>query len=388
MRAGRVAWGAAVLLVGALLGVGVGWAFREAAPPQVWLEVPDGPLAAGAPFDVHVSSDVPASFVVRYGDVVVEEVAEVLRASLLALPGRHVVQVDATSGAGRTTTVAAEVEAWRTPRVAFDVPAVLEAGDPFAVRVAWSDAGAWDAAVVDVRVTADGAALELQELPDGHWALGAVPIAAAAGAVELELRVVDALGTVQRELRHVALRANPREVQLLQLGPATLAVSTPEGRALEAATLDAAFALVAPEPRWSEPFLLPLEGRDTSGFGLPRRYGVGGNVSYHLGADLAAPTGTPILATNDGIVRVAGFYPIKGGLVVLDHGQGVTSLYFHQSALDVAVGDVVVRGDVIGRVGSTGLSTGPHLHWEMRVDGVPTDPMRWVGVRYPLEGRP
>lgn len=388
MRAGRVAWGASLVVAAVLLGVGVGWAFRDGEPPQVWLEVPTAPLAAGAPFDVHVSSDVPATFRLRYGEAVVEDVAQVLRASLTALAGRHVVQVDATDGAGHTTTVAAEVEAWRPTPVTFDAPAALEAGDPYAVRVAWPEPGPWDAAVTDVEVSAAGAPLALQSVPDGRWALGAVPLEAGAGELALELRVVDALGGERRERRTVEVRANPREVQLLQLTAATLAVVTPEGRDLEAATLDAAFAQVAPEPRWSEPFLLPIEGRDTSGFGLPRRYGVGGHVSYHLGADLAAPTGTPILATNDGVVRVAGFYPIKGGLVVIDHGQGVTSLYFHQSALDVAVGDVVARGDTIGRVGSTGLSTGPHLHWEVRVDGVPTDPMRWVGVRYPLAGRP
>jgi murein DD-endopeptidase MepM/ murein hydrolase activator NlpD len=186
----------------------------------------------------------------------------------------------------------------------------------------------------------------------------------------------------------IAVRSNPRPIDELNVPAGTLALVTPAARDEEAAVLAAALAAVPPEPRWAEPFLLPVEGRDTSGFGDPRRYAPGGNVSYHLGADIAAPTGTPILATNDGIVRVAGFYPIKGGWVVLDHGQGVTSHHFHLSRVAVGVGDVVVRGEVIGDVGSTGLSTGPHLHWEMRVDGVPTDPMAWVGQRYPLVVRP
>ncbi len=388
MRQGRVAWGAAFVVVAVALGVGVGWAFRDTDPPQVWLEVADGPYAAGAPIDVHVSADVPVRFTLRYGDVVVDEVAEVLRASLLALPGRQVLQVDAVAGSGLTTTIARELVALRPPAVAFEAPDELEVGDAFAVRVAAVTTDPWAAALVAVSLALDGVPLPLHTATDGRWALASVSLEALPGVRRLELRLRDALGGVQVHERELIVRANPRPVELLQLSPSTLAVVTPEGRELEAAALDAAFAAVPAEPRWSDPFLLPLAGRDTSGFGAPRRYGVGGNVSFHQGADLAAPTGTPILATNHGVVRVAGFFPIKGGLVVLDHGQGITSLYFHQSAIDVAVGDVVVRGDVIGRVGSTGLSTGPHLHWEMRVGGVPSDPMRWVDVRYPLAAHP
>ncbi|MFN2321613.1 MAG: M23 family metallopeptidase [Trueperaceae bacterium] len=388
MRRGRVAWGAAAVVFAVALGVGVGWAFRDADPPQLWLEVPDGPYAAGDPFEVYVSADVPVRFTLRYGEVVVDEVAAELRASLLAVAGRRVVQVDAEAASGLTATVAREVVALRPPTVAFEAPAALEVGDAFAVWVDVAATDPWGADVVSMSLTLDGAALRLHTATDGRWALASVPLEAPPGPRRLELRLVDSLGGVQVHERALMVRANPRPVELLRLSASTLAVVTPEGRELEAAALDAAFAAVPTMPRWSEPFLLPLEGRDTSGFGAPRQYGVGGNVSYHQGADLAAPTGTPILATNHGVVRVAGFYPIKGGLVVLDHGQGVTSLYFHQSAIDVSVGDVVVRGDVIGRVGSTGLSTGPHLHWEMRVDGVPSDPLRWVGARYPLAARP
>jgi murein DD-endopeptidase MepM/ murein hydrolase activator NlpD len=388
MRRGRVAWGVSAVVFAVALGVGVGWAFRDAEPPQLWLEGPEGPQVAGAPFEVYVSADVPVRFTLRYGDVVVDEVAAELRASLIAVAGRHVVQVDAEAASGLTATVAREVVALRPPEVVLEAPDALEVGDAFAVWVRAAAAQPWSAEPASVALTLDGDPLRLHAATDGRWALAAVPLEAPAGPRRLELRVVDALGGIQVLERTLVVRANPQPIELLQLSPSTLAVVTPEGRELEAAALDAAFGAVPPEPRWVEPFLLPLEGRDTSGFGAPRRYGVGGNVSYHQGADLAAPTGTPILATNHGVVRVAGFYPIKGGLVVLDHGQGVTSLYFHQSAIDVAVGDVVVRGDVIGRVGSTGLSTGPHLHWEMRVDGVPSDPMRWVGARYPLAARP
>jgi murein DD-endopeptidase MepM/ murein hydrolase activator NlpD len=384
----RAAWGAALVAAAVLLGVGVGLAVRDAEPAQLWLEVPAGPLPAGVPFEVHVSADVPVTFTLRYGDVAIEEVAEVLSASLPAIAGRHVVQVDAVTAAGVATTVGREVEARVAPRLRLEAPAAVDVGDPLAARVVREAPAPWEAGVRSVALALDGEALPVHAAYDGWWALAAMPLEAPVGERVLTLRVVDTVGLERVEERTVAVRANPRPVELLQLAPAVLSLVTPEARVEEANALEAAFAMVSREPRWASAFALPIDGIDTSGFGVPRRYGVGGAVSFHQGADLAAPTGTPVRATNDGVVRVAGFYPIKGGLVVLDHGQGVTSLYFHQSVLEVEVGDVVVRGDVIGQVGSTGLSTGPHLHWEVRVDGVPTDPMRWVGVRYPTEGRP
>ena len=124
---------------------------------------------------------------------------------------------------------------------------------------------------------------------------------------------------------------------------------------------------------------MPIQGVNTSGFGSPRRYARGGNVSYHNGADIGAPQGTPILATNAGRVLVADTYPIKGGFTLIDHGAGLYSYYLHQSAIHVEAGQSVERAQHIGDVGSTGLSTGPHLHWEMRLDGNATNPLNWVG---------
>ena len=86
----------------------------------------------------------------------------------------------------------------------------------------------------------------------------------------------------------------------------------------------------------------------------------------------------PIRATNDGVVILAENLPLAGGAVVIDHGAGVTSRYYHQSLILTQVGARVQRGDIIGEVGSTGISTGPHLHWEMRINGEPSNPLQWV----------
>ena len=132
---------------------------------------------------------------------------------------------------------------------------------------------------------------------------------------------------------------------------------------------------------------MPIGGVNTSGFGDARRYAQGGPVSFHYGLDLAAPMGTPVHATNVGRVLIAGHYPIKGGFIAVDHGGGVMSYYFHLSSVNVVDGQLVQRGEVIGEVGSEGLSTGPHLHWEMRVHEEATNPLEWVDRTFPGDPR-
>lgn len=99
--------------------------------------------------------------------------------------------------------------------------------------------------------------------------------------------------------------------------------------------------------------------------------------SLHTGVDLPAPTGTKVLAAGNGEVIMAGWYGAYGNAVIVDHGGGYTTLYGHNSKLGAKVGDMVKAGDVIAYVGSTGWSTGPHLHFEVRINGETTDPMQF-----------
>lgn len=112
----------------------------------------------------------------------------------------------------------------------------------------------------------------------------------------------------------------------------------------------------------------------TSGFGW-RRHPVLGSYRAHRGVDLAAPMGTPIIATSDGTVRAAGWSGGYGLLVALDHGGGMQTRYGHMSRVNVVPGQRVRSGEVIGFVGSTGMSTGSHLHYEVRVNGEAVNPM-------------
>lgn len=124
-------------------------------------------------------------------------------------------------------------------------------------------------------------------------------------------------------------------------------------------------------------FASPLPGaRQTSGFG-PRRAPTRGASTYHTGLDLAAPTGTPVQAPQVGVVKAVGYSPSLGKFVVIDHGGGTQTRYGHLSDNAVVTkGQEVRQGDIIGRVGSTGRSTGPHLHYEVSVNGKKVDPSK------------
>jgi murein DD-endopeptidase MepM/ murein hydrolase activator NlpD len=103
-----------------------------------------------------------------------------------------------------------------------------------------------------------------------------------------------------------------------------------------------------------------------------------GQSSFHEGIDFIAETGTPIHAAASGKVIYSGWHPQYGKMVEIDHGNGLVSRYAHASQLAVAEGDLVVRGQRVASVGSTGRSTGPHLHFEVRLNGVPQNPARFL----------
>lgn len=132
--------------------------------------------------------------------------------------------------------------------------------------------------------------------------------------------------------------------------------------------------------QWEEGWAAPLAGelRVTGLFGEQRSFNGGPVQGHHGGTDFGAPAGTPIFATNSGTVVLSGLYRIRGNLVIVDHGAGIFSLYGHMIERLVNEGDVVTRGQVLGLVGSTGLSTGAHLHWELAVSGILVDGLRWL----------
>lgn len=123
----------------------------------------------------------------------------------------------------------------------------------------------------------------------------------------------------------------------------------------------------------------PVPGytRISSKYGM-RTHPITGVYKLHTGVDISAPMGANFIAANDGIVTKAGYNVAYGNMVIIDHGGGVSTLYAHGSEILVQVGQVVKRGEVVLKVGSTGYSTGPHAHFEVRLNGVVTDPMPYI----------
>ena len=205
-------------------------------------------------------------------------------------------------------------------------------------------------------------------------------------AAEAERDRVTVLRAQADDERERATAAEAEEQQLIEGIRARKAEFEAEYSAVQA-EIEAQIAAAAasrgnptPPPasgRGNGRFMLPVSAPVTSGFGQ-RNHPISGSSRMHTGVDLGASSGTPIKAAEGGTVVMAGPNGGYGNWTLIDHGGGLATGYGHQSAIGVRVGQQVSRGEVIGRVGSTGASTGPHLHWEVRVNGNPVDPMGWV----------
>lgn len=145
---------------------------------------------------------------------------------------------------------------------------------------------------------------------------------------------------------------------------------------------DAAFAHLVNEPLWRGDFRSPVPFAPTDSFGTRRMFN-GELASIHRGTDFHAPSGTPVVAANDGRVIIAQGMFYEGNLVVIDHGQQFTSLYMHLSKIEVKVGEHVKKGQRLGLSGATGRVTGPHLHFAARWQGAYVDPVLLLKMNLP-----
>jgi murein DD-endopeptidase MepM/ murein hydrolase activator NlpD len=178
--------------------------------------------------------------------------------------------------------------------------------------------------------------------------------------------------------RFNALFSNWRSLEAGKV-PALAAVAEAQTQAGAASALSGSLAgFGASRAQVSIPSRMPLAGMTlTSDFGM-RLHPVTGRRAAHRGIDLSAPTGTPIYATADGVVSRASWFSTYGLYVAIEHGGQIQTRYAHMSRLNVAEGQRVKKGEVIGFVGSTGRSTGPHLHYEVRIDGAAVDPVPYM----------
>ncbi|MHC0065118.1 M23 family metallopeptidase [Nostoc sp. UIC 10890] len=184
-------------------------------------------------------------------------------------------------------------------------------------------------------------------------------------------------GQVQNLAVNVLNRKFP--VQRITLPPGKAGVKATEHELQRVAAFK---ALQTPEKYWNGIFLRPNAGRMSTTYGVRRYYnGTFANDYYHRGLDYAGAAGSSVIAPAAGRValvgRVSQGFRVHGNVVGIDHGQGVTSIFMHLSRINVKEGDFVKAGQLIGAVGSTGASTGPHLHWGLYVNGQSVDPTPW-----------
>jgi murein DD-endopeptidase MepM/ murein hydrolase activator NlpD len=220
---------------------------------------------------------------------------------------------------------------------------------------------------------------------DQYWTLVGIGATAQIGPYLLNLTATDGTGQKANASKLVQVVAGDFVTEQIILSPETSKLLDPALVAAENERLSHIFGTFSGQQWWDGLFRVPLQGpvRVTSAFGTRRSYGGGPPTSYHGGIDYGAEEGTTILAAGSGRVALAEELTVRGKTVIIDHGLGVYSSYYHLSEITVQVGQNVDPGDPIGKVGSTGLSTGCHLHWEIRVGGVYVDPLQWTQQVFP-----
>jgi murein DD-endopeptidase MepM/ murein hydrolase activator NlpD len=219
----------------------------------------------------------------------------------------------------------------------------------------------------------DGRTIRLFEQPEGY-SMGLMPIDVLAKPGVYQLEWLDVHGTPIQQVRIVILNAHYRK-QNVVLTPALARLkSTSDERERVAAFLKE----LSPARYWEEPLEAPLPGCITSPFGVTRFHNGKPTGEYHAGLDQRGAFGSPIHAVAGGVVKIAQQFTLRGGTVGIDHGQGLESIYLHMSRFAAKEGEQVHKGDVIGYVGSTGRSTGPHVHWTLYVNSEPVNPLQWI----------
>ena len=259
------------------------------------------------------------------------------------------------------------------------VPASVVRGNAF--RVVTEDPGPVALSTPDGTVIAETRAFPVTLTRDIRVAVALLGAPSTLSEGAYEVRLMDGDGGVEaRQELLIGDREFIRETIALNQSLTELRADPDPRKTEEALELIALVAQVNPGAVYSDgSFDLPVqeEFRESSFFGDRRTfaYADGANANaIHYGLDLAAPTGTPVYAAAPGRVAFVGDRIVTGGSVVIEHLPGVYGLYYHLNSVDVNAEDIVTRGEPIGTVGATGLATGPHLHWEIRVAGVPVEP--------------
>lgn len=361
------------------------WWYSNETPPNLRISGPAGPLRG------------QAEAIVRFDPLDRAQVTQVtINGQPIPYAGPRLVVDTATlpDGQQRVEIVARDLSRrenearalweFRTDNTGPAIESVVEPpegpreGKTGVVRVKLSEPAA------SLQVTLEGRPLPMYEDGQGsYWSIFGIPPDPAYRSLRLLVDARDALGNAARWEKTYPLVRTRFPEEALDFDPTLDYLAEQAIRAQEMARLMKVYEGETGPKRWIGAFRLPVEGIVTTEFATRRSYNGRFAEGNHLGIDYGMPMGALVQAPANGVVVYAAQEPVRGNVLILEHGAGVYSTFAHLQRFEVELGDEVGQGDPIARVGSTGLSTGPHLHWEVWVLGAAVDPADWAKREFP-----
>lgn len=225
--------------------------------------------------------------------------------------------------------------------------------------------------------------LRFTKKDDAYVALSGVSALQEPGIYPITIRAITQDGLASAVQGRLQVGAGRFGYETLNLSAKLMPLLEPQVNQEERDALDAIFRDFSGTQWWQGPLQWPIASKVVSYYGTRRSFNRGMLNTFHSGIDLSARIGTPVKAAAPGRVAAAQTFPIRGNVVILDHGRGVFTVYCHLSKFDVEPDQIVNAGDVIGYTGNTGRSLGPHLHFELAVGGVTVNPLVWLEQELP-----
>lgn len=369
-----------IAAIGLIWWTGVGayawWWLTNTSAPTVALSAPTGPVRGIIPVGIRVGPEGRAAPVeVRVDDRALATGTAVPLDTASLPDGQHqiVAVVEDYSWRRNRATASLTLTTDNTaPQLSLESqPRQVLQGHTWLLRIRTNEPATVDASLGDRK-------LDVQAGNGYGWAIVGFSPTAETTTVRAQVDGQDPAGNRAQATDQVQVAAEKFPSEEVTVPPSLAELLGGQVRIDEDKRLSEYYRAASPEKLWEGRFMMPATGPVITEFGTIRSYNGGPVVGHHQGIDIAAPSGQPVRAPARGRVAVVEEVRLRGNMVILDHGLGVYTTYGHLSAVDVKVGDMVERGQAFAKVGSTGLSTGPHLHWELWVGGANVNPVEWT----------
>ncbi|MDO8673981.1 MAG: M23 family metallopeptidase [Dehalococcoidia bacterium] len=359
---------------------GASWLSDETAP-EVEADLPPGYVRGLMPVRIALKDESGAKIKSLTVDGNPFPAAETFEIDTAHLPdGGHTLMIEAVD-LSRQENSSQRSFSFRTdntpPKVTVQIdPPKVGQGHTVSIRISSSEP-------VTLTGTLEGQSLTLSPLDGRFWTVAGFDADSRVGPRSLNLAAVDKVGLQITVQIPITVTRVDYPTESLEIPEDRSDLLDPAVANAEIAFLDKVYAALTAEKLWSGSFAIPALAETSSPFAISRSYNGGPMGGHHGGMDIAANEGVPVAASNRGRVAVAEPLKVRGNVVILDHGMGVYSAYFHLSQIRVQKDQMIEKGQIVGLVGNTGLSTGAHLHWEMRVTGAAVDPLEWTARTIP-----